>query len=101
MLFVRLSSLDIDVEGQIASCLPSPPSTPLAITPNVTMNLATCEPWGLTVTGGNAPYNVTLVSIGSAVVTNITLPQGFDVLTYINRANPNSQVLGMFCCTCP
>jgi hypothetical protein len=60
------------------------------------MDLKTCEPWGLTVTGGIAPYNVTLISVGSTVVTNVTLPQGFDVLAYISRANPNGEILGMF-----
>src|ERR1700683_101721 len=96
MVFIRIASLTIDTGGQYASCLPTPPSTSLAITPNVTMDLATCEPWGLTVTGGEGPYNVSLASVGSTVVTNVTLPTGFDVLTFINRVNPNSQILGMF-----
>ena len=85
------------IDGQSTSCLPPQPPTNLVITPNVTMDLATCQPWGLTVTGGTAPYYVTLASVGSETVTNITLPPGFDVLTFINRANPNGQILGMFC----
>jgi len=79
--------------GQDTSCLPPAPSTSLAITPNVTSNLSTCDPWGLTVTGGSAPYNVSLMSVGSTIVTNISIPRGFDVLTYINRANPNGETL--------
>ncbi|KIM87767.1 hypothetical protein PILCRDRAFT_814482 [Piloderma croceum F 1598] len=79
--------------AQDTSCLPPAPSTSLAITPNVTSNLSTCDPWGLTVTGGSAPYNVSLMSVGSTIVTNISIPEGFDILTYINRANPNGEIL--------
>jgi len=96
LLFIRTASLDIGIAGQDTSCLPPAPSTSLAITPNVTSNLSTCDPWGLTVTGGSAPYNVSLMSVGSTIVTNISIPRGFDVLTYINRANPNGETLGMF-----
>lgn len=79
--------------GQGTSCLPSAPSTSLAIKPNVTMDLSTCEPWGLTVTGGIPPYNITLISVGSTIVTNVTIPRSFDVFTYINKANPNGQIM--------
>lgn len=79
--------------GQGASCLPSAPSTSLVITPNVTKDLATCEPWGLIARGGNAPYNITLVAVNSPTVTNVTIPQGFDAFTFINTALPNGQIV--------
>jgi hypothetical protein len=60
------------------------------------MDLSTCQPWGLKVTGGIPPYNITLISVGSTVVTNVSLLQGFDIFTYINKANPNGQIMGMF-----
>jgi hypothetical protein len=82
------------ISGQDSSCLPSTPSTKLAITANVTRDLDTCEPWGLTVTGGTGPpYNITLAALGSPLVTNVTIPLGFDVLTYIDRAVPNGNIL--------
>jgi hypothetical protein len=68
----------------------------MTIKPNVTMDLKTCDPWGLTITGGTPPYNVTILSVGATFVTNVTVPKGFDALTYINRANPNGAILGMF-----
>lgn len=84
-----------DTAGADRSCIHSQ-STSLVITANVTKDLSTCAPWGLTITGGVQPYNIVLAAVDASVVTNITVPQGFDILTYINRANPNSQILGKF-----
>lgn len=87
----------VDTAGQNSSCLPSTPSTKLAITANVTRNLETCERWGLTVTGGTGPpYNITLAALGSTLFTNVTIGLGSDVLTYIDRADPNGNILGEF-----
>lgn len=96
-MYDRLTHLSsLDAAGQNSSCLPSTPSTHLAITANVTKDLTTCQPWGLTVTGGTPPYNISLAALGSHLVTNVTLSLGFDVLTYIDRADPNGNILGKF-----
>lgn len=42
------------------------------------------------------PYVIVLAAVGASVVTNVTVSQGFDILTYIHRANPDSQLLGRF-----
>jgi hypothetical protein len=75
------------------SCMPSAPTTSLAVIGNVTKDLSTCKPWGLRVSGGTPPYNITLAAVGSPVVTNISLPSGDDVFTWIDRASPNTQIL--------
>ena len=79
---------------QDSSCLPPKPPSSLAIKANVTKDLSTCDYWGLRVTGGVPPYTISLAAVGSPVVTNVTLPTGLDVLTYIDRADPNGLLLG-------
>ncbi|KZP02863.1 hypothetical protein FIBSPDRAFT_663744, partial [Athelia psychrophila] len=63
-------------------------NTTLRIYANVTKDLQTCDPWGLQIVGGVPPYNITSTAPGSGTWTNISLPQGFDVFTYINRGSP-------------
>ena len=76
------------------SCIPPAPTTNLAVIGNVTKDLSTCKKWGLRALGGTPPYNITLAAVGSPVVTNVTLPSGDDVLTWVDRALPNTQILG-------
>lgn len=78
------------------SCLrASPPVTSLAsIEPNVTTSLATCQPWGLTVSGGQKPYTLVIVETHAATITEVTLGPEDDTLTYVNRADPNWQIMG-------
>jgi len=80
--------------GQSIQCI-LPPSTeqPFNVTANVTTTLTTCQPWGLTVAGGTPPYQVTLVELASPIVTNASLGPGDDVFTYIDRADPNTQLI--------
>lgn len=80
--------------GTDTSCLPSAPASSIAhITPNVTGSVFTCEPWGLTLSNGTQPYSVVIAALDSPIITNISVPQDYDVFTYINRANPNGQML--------
>ncbi|KAJ7826535.1 hypothetical protein B0H13DRAFT_1657479, partial [Mycena leptocephala] len=71
-------------------------TTDFYMTANVTDVLATCAPWGLTVHGGMPPYTLTLAALDSPSVTNVTLGPNGSMFTYINRANPGSQMIGMF-----
>ncbi|KAH9848242.1 hypothetical protein C2E23DRAFT_740024 [Lenzites betulinus] len=81
-------------DGKDTSCLiPVPTPSTLRITPNVTADLQTCQPWGLTITGGTKPYSVTLGQLNSGVITNVTMGPLDDVLTYINRASPDEPLV--------
>ncbi|KAJ7595332.1 hypothetical protein C8J56DRAFT_775523, partial [Mycena floridula] len=61
---------------------------------NVTDELSTCQPWGMRIAGGDAPYTVTILSEDSPVLTNVSMDSGQDLYTYINRANPGDRILG-------
>jgi hypothetical protein len=82
------------IAGQSTQCVTAPLTTPpFTVTANVTSELTTCQPWGLTVKGGVPPYTVTLAELNEPVVTNVTMPFGLDSFTFINRANPNGQLI--------
>lgn len=81
------------VTGQSTACVePSAPSD-FTVTSNVTDTLTTCQPWGIRIKGGVPPYNLTLVAVNSPIVTNVTLGPVDDAFTYIDRADPNRQLL--------
>ncbi|KAJ6589093.1 hypothetical protein B0H19DRAFT_1102891 [Mycena capillaripes] len=83
------------VAGQTTQCV-TPPDTkdpPFTVTANVTDTLNTCEPWGIKIKGGVPPYNVTLAAVNSPVVTNVTMTGADDRFTFIDRADPNSQLI--------
>ncbi|KAJ6470553.1 hypothetical protein DFH09DRAFT_1294352 [Mycena vulgaris] len=82
--------------GANTQCIPAAtPSEPsFTISANVTGTLTTCQPWGLTIQGGAPPYNVTLATLNSSDVTNVTLGANDSFFTYINRAVPNTQMIG-------
>ncbi|KAJ7134083.1 hypothetical protein C8R43DRAFT_1239373 [Mycena crocata] len=81
--------------GATTQCLPAATAeAPFKLTANVTDTLGTCEPWGLTIQGGIPPYTVTIAQINSPDVRNVTLGSNDDVYTYINRADPGSQLIG-------
>ncbi|KAK7023320.1 hypothetical protein R3P38DRAFT_3537872 [Favolaschia claudopus] len=82
------------IGGGASDCLPSPPSdTSFKITANVTDALDTCQPWGLTIEGGFPPYQVTIATLNSGNVTNVTFADPLaSSLTYINRSPPGNQM---------
>ncbi|KAJ7036958.1 hypothetical protein C8F04DRAFT_1093929 [Mycena alexandri] len=81
-------------EGSTTQCLPPAVTEPsFNVTSNVTDTLTTCEPWGLTIRGGTPPYNVTLAALNAPVITNVTLGPTDSVFTYIDRADPNTQMI--------
>ncbi|TFK71393.1 hypothetical protein BDN72DRAFT_456026 [Pluteus cervinus] len=83
------------IAGQTTSCLSQPTSDlgVFNVTANVTTTLTTCQPWGIRVIGGVPPYNVTLAALNSPVITNVTIGLGDDVFTYIDRADPGTQLI--------
>ncbi|OBZ72846.1 hypothetical protein A0H81_07009 [Grifola frondosa] len=82
------------VAGNDASCLPPMSlAQSIRITPNVTSSLSTCQQWGLSITGGAKPYNLSIAAVNSPVLTNVTMGPSDDHFTYIDRANPGTQLI--------
>ncbi|KAF9476290.1 hypothetical protein BDN70DRAFT_183212 [Pholiota conissans] len=81
--------------GASTSCIKTPSASKFTITPNVTSNsdLTTCDLLGLAIRGGVSPYTLSLVAATSPSVTNVTLPAGDNVYTYINRAAPGGHLV--------
>ncbi|KAJ7471830.1 hypothetical protein FB451DRAFT_1175624 [Mycena latifolia] len=79
--------------GQTTQCKTATPSSTFTVTANVTDTLTTCQPWGLTIKGGTPPYNVTFAALNSPIVTNVTMGPVDDVFTFIDRADPNTQLI--------
>ena len=80
-----------------SGCLPPSPSVNVTLGVNVTGSVSTCEAIGFRVYGGKEPYNITLAAPNSPVLTNVSLPLTDDILTYIDRADPNSHLMGKHC----
>jgi len=92
---LKLSYSKILQAGQTTQCVTTPVSTPpFTVTANVTKDLQTCQPWGFTIKGGVPPYIITLAAPNSPIVTNVTIPYGNDAFTYIDRADPNGELMG-------
>ncbi|KAF5378157.1 hypothetical protein D9615_007611 [Tricholomella constricta] len=80
--------------GESTECLPVNTAVLFAMSSNATAGeISTCEPWGLLIKGGQSPYTVTLAALNSPSVTNVTMPAGDNLYTYINRASPNGSLL--------
>ncbi|EEB96150.1 hypothetical protein MPER_04764, partial [Moniliophthora perniciosa FA553] len=78
------------VKAQSTNCITSQNQTDFTVHANFTTTVETCDPWGLRIKGGVAPYNITFVQINSPVVTNVTTGPNDDAYTYINRATPDN-----------
>ncbi|KAJ7730876.1 hypothetical protein DFH07DRAFT_848241 [Mycena maculata] len=82
------------VAGQTTQCIPAASTDPpFTVTANVTTTIETCQPWGLTITGGTPPYNLTLAALNSPVVTNVTMGPLDNAFTFIDRADPGTQLI--------
>ncbi|GLB42937.1 putative multi-organism process [Lyophyllum shimeji] len=80
--------------GQSTDCLPVNSAVEFSVSSNATAGgLSTCDPWGLLIRGGQSPFTVTLAPVGSPSVTNVTMPAGDNLYTYINRASPDGSIL--------
>ncbi|KAL1748008.1 hypothetical protein HDZ31DRAFT_60710 [Schizophyllum fasciatum] len=80
------------VTGQSTSCIQTQDND-FTVSANVTDEIETCEPWGLRIKGGTPPYNVSFMAINSLYVTNVTMGPVDDAFTYIDRADPGSQLI--------
>jgi hypothetical protein len=77
--------------------MPVIPSSIPKLVPNITnADIQTCEPWGMTVSGGTPPYTVTLAALGAPVFTNVNSPNitDYNRFTYVNRADPGTDLIG-------
>jgi hypothetical protein len=81
------------VVGQTTECIISGNNTGFTVSANITDTVNTCQPWGLRIQGGVPPYNLSLAQVNSPVVTNVTIPNGLNGYTYINRATPGYLLL--------
>jgi len=82
------------VAGQTTQCIPPASNDPpFTVEANVTDTLTTCQPWGIKIKGGVPPYNLTLAAINSPIVTNVTMGPVDDQFTFIDRADPNTQLI--------
>ncbi|KAJ7074517.1 hypothetical protein C8F01DRAFT_26981 [Mycena amicta] len=82
------------VAGTSTQCIPAASTdAPFTVTSNVTGTLTTCQPWGLNIQGGTPPYNVTFAALNSPIITNVTMGPFDDVFTFIDRADPNTQLI--------
>lgn len=87
------SSNFYEVTAGTTTCQPPTPNNPPKIQANVTTTISTCEPWGLTVTGGVKPYTISLAALRSPVITNVTMGAQDDVFTFVDRADPGTQLI--------
>ncbi|GJE96422.1 hypothetical protein PsYK624_126190 [Phanerochaete sordida] len=83
---------NIAAGSDISCLLPSSPPV-VTVQANVSDNLSTCQPWGLTITGGERPYTVVLSQLQSSTITVVTMSDDDDTFTYINRANTDRQMM--------
>ncbi|GJE96423.1 hypothetical protein PsYK624_126200 [Phanerochaete sordida] len=79
--------------GNDTSCLQSIPSSTAVLHANVSDTMSTCDPLGLTVTGGQKPYTIVLAETHSDTVTFVSLADDDDTLTYISRVDPAWKVI--------
>lgn len=50
----------------------------------------------MTIEGGQKPYTVVLSALDSPIITNITMGPEDSIFTYIDRADPNGQLMGEY-----
>ncbi|KAF8170906.1 hypothetical protein K438DRAFT_1982463 [Mycena galopus ATCC 62051] len=82
------------VAGQSTQCIPAASNDPpFTVEANVTDTLTTCQPWGIKIKGGTPPYDLTLAAVNSSLVTNVTMGPADDQFTFIDRADPNTQLI--------
>ncbi|KAJ3756947.1 hypothetical protein FB446DRAFT_799324 [Lentinula raphanica] len=79
--------------GQSTECVVDNDQRDFIVTANVSGTINTCQPYGLRISGGSPPYNISLAQFDSPVVTNVTIPSPLDAFTYINRATPEYTLL--------
>jgi hypothetical protein len=84
--------------GPTQSCVTDPRTAgggmnDFTVTANVADVLQTCQPWELTTKGGAPPYILTLASPNE--ILNVSFAPDDDIFTYINRANPGIQMIGV------
>lgn len=85
------------IDGSSRSCFLPPRPSNFSLLANVTGQLPTCHQLGIRVKGGVQPYTVTVASLDASIVTNVTMGENDDTYSYINRAQPGSQLLGQLC----
>jgi len=76
-----------------SSCHPISPRSPVSLTTNTTSSINTCDVLPLKISGGQRPYQVTIVSSLDYIVTNVTMDGSYDTYNWVNKASPNSSLI--------
>ncbi|KAK7679062.1 hypothetical protein QCA50_018006 [Cerrena zonata] len=78
-----------------STCQPTPsnPSTLPTISANVTDQLQTCQPWGLSITNGTGPFDVWLPGLNIVGLPVINMDEGNDMLVYPDQTVPNTKLM--------
>lgn len=82
--------------GSNTSCFLSFPSPSAVVHANISAgtNLSTCDPLGITISGGQKPYTVVLAETNSPSLLVQTLSDDDDTFTYFNQYSPGWQIIG-------
>lgn len=96
---INVKSIEEGTTGN-TDCAAPPPPAYFFLSSNKTEDgertLEICEPWRLNINGGEPPYTVVLSAIDSPVLTNVTIADGNNALVYVNRADPDTVLFGMY-----
>ncbi|KIK81565.1 hypothetical protein PAXRUDRAFT_155821, partial [Paxillus rubicundulus Ve08.2h10] len=85
----------VDSLGTSFGVLPTPlTTTQPKISSSVFDHLVPCGTWDLSVSGGRAPYTVSIVSLGSGTIHKFSVPFGEVGFSYTNRGEIVGQVVG-------
>ncbi|KAF9032062.1 hypothetical protein BJ165DRAFT_1616425 [Panaeolus papilionaceus] len=86
-------SSSVEISGQCSN--PPRVHPPFKATSNVSAGqfLDNCEPWKITIEGGIPPYSISFFQPHSNVITNVTMPGGDNVYTYVNSSIPDTQLM--------
>ena len=82
--------------GGSTACIQTPNTPNLKLSANVTDQLTTCEPWGLTAVNGTPPYTIYLTAFGSKTITVVEMGDTDNTLIYPDRVEPNTKVIGKY-----
>ncbi|KAF8840448.1 hypothetical protein BDN67DRAFT_642479 [Paxillus ammoniavirescens] len=69
-----------------------PQTTQPKISSSVFDHLVPCGTWNLSISGGRAPYTVSILSLGSGTMHNFSVPFGEVGFSYTNRGEITGQV---------
>ena len=92
----RLTHSSEGTSGGSTACIQTPNAPNPKLSADVTDQLTTCEPWGLTAVNGPPPYTIYLTAFGSKTITVVEMGDTDNTLIYPDRVEPNTKVIGKY-----